>query len=138
MKLSLTVKIKLGVSIILCILFLALIGRKQRENFQNNSLNIPNTHLLANRNPKGVVESNMKTLGSDIGESESVFASLKPPPKRECSLTINENLEKSREILKEKLNKEKLNKDKTINNQINTDDKLPDPNTCYLKFPAIL
>ena len=64
MKLTFSTKMKLAFSILLCILFIALIGRKQRENFQNqqNGTNIMLKIPAELRNPQGVVEENLNTL----------------------------------------------------------------------------
>ena len=62
-------KVKIGASILICLLLLAAIARKTRENFQAeiNTQNLTsNLKVFGNRNPEEVSVSDMTQLGFKI------------------------------------------------------------------------
>lgn len=151
MKLTFSTKMKLAFSILLCILFIALIGRKQRENFQNQQ-NKTNTMLKIPaelRNPQGVVEENLNTLGYDIDATDTmkneitslglnnnnVNCKLSNKTNEERKNNVEANFLEAKKQLKAEIEKRKQAAREKANAKKNAP---PNPDSCYLRFPALL
>lgn len=151
MKLTFSTKMKLAFSILLCILFIALIGRKQRENFQNqqNGTNIMLKIPAELRNPQGVVEENLNTLGYDLDVTETmekeitlsslnnnnVHCKLSNKTNEERKYNVEANFLEARKQLKAEIEKRKQAFRYKANTKKNAP---PNPDSCYLRFPALI
>ena len=145
-------KVKIGISVLICLLLLAAIARKTRENFQAdiNSPNLSyNNTVFGNRNPEELSISDTTQLGYKIvEEDENNLANLNttkvnPNATRTCILSNKTDEERNLAIQKDareakkQLNKLVQLKMKEVKNK--EEEVTRDPNPCsLLQFPAIL
>lgn len=127
-------KIKIGLSIILCLFLLALIGRKRRENFENAT----------------VQEMRPSHSGYEIKTNKMPNSVPRPrPPKQadQCALTlktsneraasIQKDLAEAKQQLKQFIDKEQAKKASLKPSRYDADLKYN--NSCkFLKYPAII
>ncbi len=146
-------KVKIGASILICILLLLVIAKKTRENFQSE-INAPNlsqdVKVFGNRNPEELSVSDMTQLGYKIiEEDDNNLANLNtnsvnPNQTRTCSLSEKTDEERNLAIqqdaleAKQQLNKLVEMKMRELENRPE-EQRTPDPDPCsLLQFPAIL
>jgi len=149
-------KVKIGCAILICLLLLAAIAKKTRENFQAeiNAQNISDSMMVfGNRNPEEVSPSEMEVLGYKILETdENITANLdtkqvNPRDTHTCSLSNKTDEERTLSIqrdaiqakqqLDDYLKKEIENKNNSTNNYNKNNNEVF--NACNVfKFPAIL
>ena len=145
-------KVKIGISVLICLLLLAAIARKTRENFQAdiNSPNLSdNTKVFGNRNPEELYMSDSSQLGYKIiEEDDNNLANLNTTKvnqnaTRTCVLSNKTDEERNLAIQKDaneaksQLNKLVQLKMKEVKNK--EEEVTRDPNPCsLLQFPAIL
>lgn len=142
-------KVKIGISIVICLLLLAAIAKKTRENFQSeinpeNKLN----SVYGNRNPKEVSHLGMNNFGYDIVENyDNVQENLNirnlKNRTRSCSLSNKTDEERNLAIQRDaneaqrQLNEFVKQKMAEVEGRVEEEFK-KDPNPCsYLRFPAI-
>lgn len=145
-------KVKIGISVLICLLLLAAIARKTRENFQAD-INAPNlnddTKVFGNRNPEELSILDNSQLGYKIiEEDDNNLANLNttkvnPNATRTCVLSNKTDEERDLAIqrdaneAKSQLNKFVQLKMKEVENK--EEEVTIDPNPCsLLQFPAIL
>ena len=145
-------KVKIGISVLICLLLLAAIARKTRENFQAD-INAPNlnddTKVFGNRNPEELSILDNSQLGYKIiEEDDNNLANLNttkvnPNATRTCVLSNKTDEERNLAIqrdaneAKSQLNKFVQLKMKEVENK--EEEVTIDPNPCsLLQFPAIL
>ena len=146
-------KVKIGASILICLLLLAAIARKTRENFQAeiNTQNLTsNLKVFGNRNPEEVSVSDMTQLGFKIiEEDDNNLANLNttrvnPFKTRTCVLSDKTDEERNLAIQSDAneakrqfdlLVQQKMEEVKTRPEEEMT--RAPDP-CSLLQFPAIL
>ena len=145
-------KVKIGISVLICLLLLAAIARKTRENFQAD-INAPNlnddTKVFGNRNPEELSILDNSQLGYKIiEEDDNNLANLNttkvnPNATRTCVLSNKTDEERNLAIqrdaneAKSQLNKFVQLKMKEVENK--EEAVTIDPNPCsLLQFPAIL
>jgi hypothetical protein len=132
-------KVKIGVSILLSVLLLALIGQKKKESFRNREA----FTTRANASPNEMVSLNTDN-GYDIdGYTPNILMEIKEKKckfntltDKERELEIQKNVNEQQNQLNEYLNREIKSLERKEKSNIESA-KL-DPNTCYLQFPAIL
>lgn len=146
-------KVKIGISLLICLLLLAAIARKTRENFQAD-INSPNlnddTKVFGNRNPEELYRPDTTQLGYKIiEEDENILANLNTTKvnqnaTRTCVLSNKTDKERDSAIKKDvneakrQLNKLVELKMKELKNREEEEVKR-DPNPCsLLQFPAVL
>ena len=145
-------KVKIGISVLICLLLLAAIARKTRENFQAD-INAPNlsddTKVFGNRNPEELSIADTTQLGYKIvEEDDNNLANLNttkvnPNATRTCVLSNKTDDERKLAIQKEANEaKSQLNKlvELKMKEVINKEAVVTrDPNPCsLLQFPAVL
>lgn len=132
-------KVKIGVSVLLSILLLALIGQKKKESFRN----MESFTTRANTSPKARVSLNTDDGYEIDGSKPNILMEIKDKQcklniltDQERHLEIQKNVNERQQQLKNYLSDEikKLEKKK----ESNLESAKIDPHTCYLKFPAIL
>ena len=145
-------KVKIGISVLICLLLLAAIARKTRENFQAD-INSPNLiddiKVFGNRNPEELYMSDTTQLGYKIiEEDDNNLANLNttkvnPNATRTCVLSNKSDKERNLAIQKDaneaktQLNKLVELKMKELKNK--EEEVTRDPNPCrLLQFPAVL
>ena len=145
--------VKIAASSLICLLLLAAIARKTRENFQAdiNSQNLTsNLKVFGNRNPKEISVSEMTQLGFKIiEEDDNNLANLNttkvnPTETRTCVLSNKTDGERNLAIQSEAYEAKRqfdlLVQKKMEEVQNRPEDEMTrDPNPCsLLQFPAIL
>lgn len=145
-------KVKIGISVLICLLLLAAIARKTRENFQAdiNASNLnDDTKVFGNRNPEELSILDNSQLGYKIiEEDDNNLANLNttkvnPNATRTCVLSNKTDEERNLAIQKD-ANEAKSQLNKLVQLKIkevkNKEEKVTrDPNPCsLLQFPAIL
>lgn len=132
-------KVKIGVSILLSILLLALIGQKKKESFRN----MESFTTKANESPKEMISFNTQSGYEIDGSKPNILMEIKDKKcklniltDKERELEIQKNVNEQQKQLNEYLNREIKNLRKT--EKSNQERATIDPNTCYLQFPAIL
>tara|TARA_S200000501_G_C20256032_1_gene496458 strand:+ start:48 stop:506 length:459 start_codon:yes stop_codon:yes gene_type:complete len=146
-------KVKIGVSILICLLLLSAIARKTRENFQAeiNAKNLTsNLKVFGNRNPEEISVSDMTQLGFKIiEEDDNNLANLNttrvnPNETRTCVLS-NKTDEERNLAIQSDTNEAKRQFDLLVQKKMEEVQNRPehemtrDPDPCsLLQFPAIL
>jgi hypothetical protein len=146
-------KVKIGVSILICLLLLAAIARKTRENFQSeiNSQKLTSgLKVYGNPNAKEVAPSELNQLGFKIiEEDDNILANLNttkvnPNETRTCRIS-NKNDEERTLVIQQEANEAKRQLNLLVQQKIEEtknrvqDEPRRDPNPCsFLQFPAIL
>ena len=140
-------KVKIAFSVILCLLLLAAIAKKTRENFQSEME--PSQAPIGNRNPAEVAPSEMQQSGHQINKNnDNLLANLensKGVMSRTCKLSNKTDAERSLAIQNDAI-EAKNQLDFLVQKKMEYLAKVreehnnkPDPDPCkYLRFPAIL
>ena len=145
-------KVKIGISVLICLLLLAAIAKKTRENFQSD-INAPNlsydNKVFGNRNPEELSISDTTQLGYKIiEEDDNNLANLNttkvnPNATRTCVLSNKTDEERNLAIQKD-ANEAKSQLDRLVQLKMREvdnrrDEVTRDPNPCsLLRFPAVL
>ena len=140
--------IKISTAIFLCIIFLALIGRKSRERFENFQ-NMNNTSSYGNANPAESPSREINDSGYSISyEDDNNISNLnlnkrhELPTNRFCTISNKTNEERNMAIQQEAMEakrqlNEHLKRKLQAKERANPSQPPSDPCT-YLRFPAIL
>ena len=132
-------KVKIGISILLSVLLLALIGQKKKESFRNmeqftaRANPSPNANLSLNTQSGYEINGNKPNILMEIKEKKCKFNTLTD---KERELEIQKNVKDQQTQLTDYLDKEIKKIERNVDK--NLENSRFDPNTCYLQFPAIL